>query len=336
MAEHPPRQATLHDVARLAGVSHQTVSRVINDHPNVLASTRERVLEAIRALDYRPNRAARSLITGRSQTIQTINFKPYFMGPLKQVIYEAASCGYHVGISTLSDGESREEFRLLMDELTSRVVDGFIFFESELELRAEELDRLCRGVPYIKQGGNPGDCVASVVFDQRSGMNQVMDHLLGLGHTRIAEIVGWKNIYDARIRHEIYLERMAQAGLEPGPVTYGDFTARGGYEAACQLLDAGQSFTALVCANDATAVGALRALHEHGLGVPEDISVVGYDDDSEVPYLEPPLTTVRQDYEAQGIQTVKMLVDLIANPQAAHNQHLIPAELVVRQSTRAV
>ena len=336
MTEHPPKQATLHDVARLAGVSHQTVSRVINDHPSVLPATRERVLEAIRALDYRPNRAARSLITGRSQTIQAINFKPYFMGPLKQVIYEAASCGYHVGISNLSNAESFEEFRLLMDELTSRVMDGFIFFESELDLRAEELNRMCRGVPYIKQGGNPGDVVASVVFDQRAGMNQVMDHLLGLGHRRIAEIVGWKGIYDARIRHDIYLERMAQAGLEPGPITFGDFSARGGYEAANQLLDSGQPFTALVCANDTTAIGALRALHERGLRVPEDVSVVGYDDNSEAPYLEAPLTTVRQDYDAQGVQTVKMLVDMIANPHTEHHPHLIYPELIVRQSTRAV
>jgi LacI family transcriptional regulator len=326
----------MHDVARLAGVSHQTVSRVINDHPNVLPATRDRVLQAIQALDYRPNRAARSLITGRSQTIQVINFKPYFMSPLQSVIYEAARCGYHVGISNLSDSDSREELRDLLDDLTSRVVDGFILFESEINLSAAELRRLCRGVPFIKQGGEPDEAMPYAVFDQRAGMDLIMDHLLGLGHRKIAEIPGMCQNHDARVRHHTFLSRMESAGLQPGPVIEGDFTPSGGYASACRLLERDRSFTALVCGNDETATGALRALHECGMRVPQDVSVVGFDDTTVVSYLEPPLTTIRQDFTIQGRQTVHALVEMISNPQAPDPQQLILPELVIRQSTQAV
>ena len=336
MSEGHHRQATLHDVARLANVSHQTVSRVINNSPNVSVDTRARVKQAIEELNYRPNRAARSLITGRSQTIQVIDFTATYITPIPEIVRQSNELGYRVGVSMLQEGHTREDLRLLMDDLTSRLVDGFLLFDPQERFDKTELDRLCRGIPYVQLGGNPMPGVPAVFVDHAAGMAQVIDHLFSLGHRHIAEISGPKMTYDGLIRHQTYVEKMRLADLEIGPCVEGDFGATTAYHLALDLLAPRPLFSAIVCGNDDTALGALRALHELGIRVPGDVSVTGFDDHPPVAFYEPPLTTVRQDYAAMSLQALQYLLALIENVQTPYRQIVVCPDLVIRQSTRPV
>jgi len=329
------KQPTLHDVARMAQVSHQTVSRVINDSPNVADKTRERVLDVIRRLNYRPNRAARSLITGRSQTLHLINFDVNYLTPMPPIIALANEHGYQVSVSTLRHPRSPDELRAIFDELTSRIVDGFLFFAMNFKADVHLLDRLCRGIPYVQLGTEPDPATPAVIFDQQTGMQQVMQHLFDLGHREIAEVAGLFSQVDARIRHEAYLAWMEACDLEPGPWVEGDFQMAGGYEQTRGLLHSGRPFSALVCGNDQMAIGALHALHEAGLRIPEDISVVGFDDEQIVTYCEPPLTTVRQDFHQQAHLGIEYLIQLIEDPDTPRSHKVILPELVIRKSTSA-
>lgn len=327
------KQPTLHDVARLAQVSHQTVSRVINNSPNVAEETRLKVMAAIRSLNYRPNRAARSLITGHSQTLQVIDFDAYYVTPLPPIISVASQHGYHIGVSTLRDPDSLDELRRLFDDLSSRIVDGFLLFAMKATLEAPLLDGLCRGTPYVQLGGNPAVDIPAIVFDQRHGMQQVMEHLIQKGHRKIAEVTGNLTHHDGQVRHTIYIESMLSHHLEPGPWLEGDFTVQSGYEQTSRLLEKKQPFTALVCGNDEMALGAMRALHEAGYQVPQDVSLVGFDDHMLVGYFDPPLTTVRQDYQQLARLGIEYLMRLIEYPDTPRTLQVICPELVVRQST---
>jgi DNA-binding LacI/PurR family transcriptional regulator len=330
------KQPTLHDVARLAQVSHQTVSRVINNSPNVAIATRERVMNAIRSLNYRPNRAARSLITGRSQTLQVIDFDPNYITPIPSLITIAGEHGYHVGVSIVRQTDTIAEMHQLFDDLTSRIVDGFLLFAMDVAMDARLIKDLCRGIPFIQLGANPSPEVPAVVFDQRYGMEKLMNHLFELGHRQIAEITGLFTQNDGRVRHEVYMEMMQARGLDNSCWLEGDFTAKSGYHQTRKLLEQRKSFTALVCGNDEMALGALRALHEAGLRVPEDVSVVGFDDHPLGGFYEPPLTTIRQDYVEQARQGIDYLLRLIEDPETPVTHLVICPELVVRQSTGPV
>ena len=336
MQERANKQATLHDVAKLANVSHQTVSRVINHSPNVAEETRQRVVSAISELNYRPNRAARSLITGRSQTIQVIVFEESYLFPVPAIVAAAAEQGYRVGLSILRHDSAQDELGELFDDMTSRLVDGFLLFDPQESYGAAVLKRLCRGIPFVQIGGNPVENITAVVLDHGDGMSQMMDLLLGLGHRRIVEISGSLRIYDARIRHECYLQKMLEAGLEPAPVFEGDFGAEKAHQLALDILNQGIEFTALVCANDESALGAMRALHSRGLRVPEDVSVTGFDDHPLVCFYEPPLTTIRQDYAEMSRIGMNALVDLIQDPGRPPEQVKLKPHLIVRQSTRSI
>lgn len=328
-----PKQPTLHDVARMANVSHQTVSRVINNGMNVAPKTRERVLAAVASLDYRPNRAARSLITGRSQTLQLITFNSYYFEPVRFLLYEAKDLNYQVGVSAPNRPASREEIAQLFDDLTSRMVDGFLIFDPQIHLDYDEIKKLCRGIPFVQMAGSPAEGVPGVVIDHRAGMNQLMDHLLGLGHRKIVEIPGNYNNWDARVRHETFRRKMMENSLDPDNWVEGDFTMESGYRVTRQLLASNRPLTALVCGNDDCALGALRALHERGLRVPEDVSVVGYDDLQQTGYYEPPLTTIQQDYSVLGRMCLHYLLAMIENPLETRRVVSIHPRLIVRKST---
>ncbi|MBI4926999.1 MAG: LacI family DNA-binding transcriptional regulator [Anaerolineae bacterium] len=327
------KQPTLHDVARLAGVSHQTVSRVINSSPNVADDTRKRVQDSINALHYRPNQAARSLITGRSQTLQVIDFDAYYVTPLPPIISIASEKGYKISVSTVKLPDSVHEFRKLMDDSTARQVDGFLLFAMDLTVPKEILDQLCRGAPYVQLGSSPADGVPAVLFDQVGGMRQLMNHLFNMGHKRIAEISGPFTKVDARQRHAVVQDMLHDAGLEPGPWVESDFQILGGYEKALELLSIDRSFTALVCGNDQAAVGAMRAINEVGLRVPDDIAVVGFDDEHFAAYLNPPLTTVRQDFLEQARRGIGYILAKLEDPETPMIREVICPELVVRKSS---
>jgi LacI family transcriptional regulator len=304
---------------------------------NVANDTRERVSKAILELDYRPNRAARSLITRRSQTLHLISFNINYFRPIRYIIQAAKDMGYHIGVTLLTESTSKEDLRLLLNELTARMIDGFLLFDPGIEFVFEEMNKLCRNIPFVQIGACPCPMIPAVVFDQRHGTQLVLRHLFDLGHRKIAEISGLIiNNYDGRVRHEMYLEMMRANNLNPGPMVTGDFTIPGGYLAAQKLLDLGEPFTALVCGNDELALGALHALHERGVRVPLDVSVVGFDDNLEISFTEPPLTTIRQDYEAISRQSIQYLISLIENPRTPHYQQMIYPQLITRQSTQSI
>jgi DNA-binding LacI/PurR family transcriptional regulator len=330
------RPPTLHDVARLAGVSYQTVSRVVNDSPNVSKKTRARVQQAIEQLGYQPNKAARSLITRRSQTIQIIASEAGLYKPVYSILTTAKSLGYQVALSLIHDPSDIEELQCLVDELAARIVDGFVFISPQLTVNSEDLFRLTRGKPFVLVGADPGLSTPSVIFDQVHGTHLALQHLYDLSHRRIAEITGPLTFSDARVRHETYLSFMSAKGLEAGPLAAGNFLFEGGYQAAQELLESGEPFTAIFCANDHTALGALRALNERNLHVPEDISLVGFDDESFASYLNPPLTTVRQDFDALGEQAVKYLIEMIEDSQTPVHQRVLYSQIIIRQSTRQI
>jgi len=192
---------------------------------------------------------------------------------------------------------------------------------------------MCRGIPFIQLGGEPASDIPAVIFDQAEGQRQLMEHLYAGGHRKIAEISGPLVKYDGRVRHNAYLDWMSACGLEAGPWVEGNFTSLGGYALTHQLLDKGD-FTALVCGNDESALGALRALRERGLRVPDDISVVGFDDYYAVQFNNPPLTTMRQDYPALSRFGIENLIAPIEDPGKPGQHLVLQPQLVVRESTR--
>ena len=330
-----PRHVTLHDVARRANVSYQTVSRVINDHPYVAAETRERVLDAIQALNYRPNKAAKSLAARRSQTLAIITYGMDYYGPAQMVIHierAARRAGYDLIFSNVST-RTDERMRAAVNSLSGWQVDGILVLTPVISVGSEDLGVICGETPVVQIDNELGSAAASVVMDQSYGSELVTQHLIDLGHARIVEISGPQTWHGALARHRSWRRTILRAGLEPGPSLEGDWTAMSGYEAARELLIGGVDFTAVVVGNDQMALGVMRALHEHGLRIPEDVSVVGFDDVPEAVCYEPPLTTVRQDFGALGKKGVECLMERIAAPEAPQRQHVIYPQLVLRQST---
>jgi LacI family transcriptional regulator len=333
MSDSHNKRPTLHDVAELAGVSYQTVSRVVNQHPNVAEKTRKRVLQAIRQMDYYPNQAAKVLATGRSYMIQLIIFDLRYSDPLPAMLYWSKQHNYTLVISEISPFASLDEICETLEELTARMIDGLVMFTPYLALSYEDMTRTCRSIPFVLVSNELGTKAPSVVFDQGHGTEVALEHLMDLGHRQIAEISGPVMHIDARIRHETFSTVLRSKGLEPGPSVEGDFEVPGGYKATKQLLALKEPFTALFAANDRMALGALRALHEQGLRVPEDVSVVGFDDMTEAAYFTPPLTTVRQDLNALAHQSIDYLVSIIDNPDTPVQQRVLYPELIVREST---
>jgi len=330
------KRITLSDVALLAGVSSQTVSRVVNNHPYVSEDTRRRVLTAIRKLNYSPNRAARSLATRRSCTLGVVSYDIAFYGPAQMVMnieQTAKRRGYTVSLATTAS-MTLDEVRQALIDVGGDALDGLLLIAPVVGVSYDDLVRVCGSVPFVQIDIELSAKVPSVVIDQRYGTQLLTEHLIGLGHHQIAAISGPLSWYGAQARHTSWQHTMRAAGLEPGSSAEGDWTPRSGYEAAHALLDDGTQFTALVVANDQMALGAMAALRERGLSVPEDVSIVGFDDIPEAAYFAPPLTTVRQNFAALGEQSVEYLMALIDNPGTPVHQRVLYPQFVERQSTQ--
>jgi DNA-binding LacI/PurR family transcriptional regulator len=331
----PGRAVTLNDVAQASGVSHQTVSRVINNSPKVTASTRERVLKAIDELGYRPNTIARQLVTGRSETIGIISFGASYYGPAQMIdsIERALKArGYGFAFASI-DTLHLNDIQQAMREIERQVVAGHILITPLLQVRLEEVRQLCNNLPCVMVDVGKGARLPSVIIDQAHGSELATHHLLRLGHRRFCEISGPLSWRDAFERHRAWEATLKAAGLEPGLSLEGDWTAASGYQAAKRLLN--EVFTALVVGNDQMALGAMAALREHGIRIPEDVSIIGFDDVPEARYYSPPLSTVRQDFEVLGQQSATLILDLIDDPQQLVFQRVLVPELVVRSSTGA-
>lgn len=326
------RTAVMADVARLAGVSHQTVSRVINDSAHVRPETRGRVLAAMRTLDYRPNPAARALVTGRSRTLGVVSFDTTLYGPASTLfaIEQAAhASGYFITIVSLL-AMDRASVLGAVDRLRVQGVDGILVITPQ-EGAAAAVANLPAAVPVVAvEAGRPGS-VPVVAVDQFAGAVSATQLLLDLGHRTVWHIAGPRDFLEAQQRVEGWRATLDAAGAQAPPLLTGDWSPRSGYEVGRRLAE-DPEVTAVFVANDQMALGVLRALHERGRSIPGEISIVGFDDIPEAQYFTPPLTTVRQDFGQMGRSSLRLLLDLMQSGQPPSRLTIAP-ELIVRRST---
>jgi DNA-binding LacI/PurR family transcriptional regulator len=325
----------MHDVARLAGVSHQTVSRVINDSPNVKAATRDRVLDAMRQLDYRPNSLARSLATSRTNRIGVISFDVRFFGPgstLVAIEQAAHDQGYGIALASMT-GLVGDEASAAVAMLDAQRVDGLIVIAPH-QRAIDAMGSLPRTVPVVALEAEYRPDVSVVAVDQRFGARLATQYLLDLGHRAVTHVAGPADWHEAQLRVDGWAETLAAAGVNVPPPTRGDWSSRSGYEVGRELAER-DDVTAVFAGNDQMALGVLRAFHERGINVPADRSVVGFDDIPEAEFLVPGLTTVRQNFDAVGRRGLQRLIRLIEGGSQRRHVSLIKPELVVRSSSAA-
>lgn len=329
------RRPVLGDVAARAGVSPMTVSRVLRGHRWVHPDTRAKVVSAIRDLKYAPNGAARTLVTGRSCRVGVLCLDTALDGPASALfgIEQAARmAGYHVWIATLG-GIMEAAITDAMEEVRVQGVDGLVVIAPQ-ESAARVLEHLPDDVPVAALEGGSDWPVPVIGLDQRMGAALATQHLVGLGHRDVWHIAGPRDRLEAIEREIGWRETLTHSGLSTHEPIRGDWSPRSGFRAARNLLRRHRP-AAIFVANDEMAVGVLHALHGEGLRVPEDVSVVGFDDMPHAAYLTPPLTTVRQDFDDVGRRTFELLLGLIENRSKSADRVLIEPELVIRGSTGA-
>lgn len=329
-----PRGPGLNDVARVAGVSHQTVSRVINNHPNVSEATRERVQAAITQLGYRRNHAARALVTNRSGLLGVITVGSSLYGPTSALIAieEAArEHGYQVLISSLRHGDPTG-FASAIDSTLDHGVEALMVIASH-EALIHLTEQLNVRVPVFLVGCQPeySTHVNGISVDQFAGGRLAAEHLIELGHTEVLHITGPPEWPDARERLRAWQATCDEHGIDGGRLRFGDWSSESGYDIGQALLKQKNLPTGIFVANDNMSLGLLRAFQEGGLRVPDDVSIVGFDDIPGADNFLPPLTTVRQDFETLGHRVLRAVVAVIEGETP--NLTPVPASLVVRNTT---
>ncbi|GAA3776371.1 LacI family DNA-binding transcriptional regulator [Microbacterium kribbense] len=324
-------QPSIRDVAQRAGVSHMTVSRVLNDSDNVSAATRDRVLAAIDALDFRPSRTARALARGHTQLLGVLDATGGLLyGPsstINAIELAGRAVGYSVTIAGVDPGDA-DSVREALAHLLSQDAAGLIIIGPGAQTR-EAVAAARPGVPVVTMHGS-GE--AAAFTEQSAAAAEAARHLLGIGHTRIALIAGPSDWSEAAARRSGFVDALAAEGLDPIAVESSDWSAQSGFTAGTRLL-AGDPFTAVFCANDQIALGFMHAAREHGKRVPADISVVGFDDTPESAHYAPPLTTLRQDFAESGRRAVDRVLARLAAPEKAGAPAPLVPQLVVRAST---
>jgi DNA-binding LacI/PurR family transcriptional regulator len=323
---------SIRDVARLAEVSHQTVSRVLNQHPSIRPETKQRVLEAMETLQYRPNRAARALVTSRSRTIGVLMATTGEYGPSSSVaaIEDAArEAGYWVNTANLS-GTTPEAIVEGVEHLMEQAIEGLVVIAPQVRV-FNVLSELSLGVPFVSLQSASGALRTELAADQVHGARVATEHLIQLGHHEIVHLAGPRDWIEAESRMQGYLEAMSDADLPTRPPILGDWTADFGYFAGRELARR-RDFTAVFAANDLMAIGLMHGFRDAGLDVPRAVSVVGFDDIPVAPHVWPPLTTVHQEFAEAGRRTMALL---LAEMRGAHAEpvSLLAPKLVVREST---
>lgn len=323
------RRVSMADVAARAGVSAQTVSRVVNESPRVDPATRLTVEAAMADLGYRMHHAARALRTGRTHTIGLVVSTLATVGNsrmLQAVTDAASSRGYAVTVVTL--GGPQREVAAAFERLRDLGVDGAIVLN---EATASVRDS---GVPadltLVVVDSPPDDRFGIVQSDHAGGARSAVAHLLGLGHATVHHLAGPATSFAAAERERGWRDALEAAGVAVPDVIRGDWSAASGHRAGAAVNDA----TAVFAANDQMALGLLRALADAGRTVPGEVSVVGFDDVADAADYQPPLTTIRQDFDALGERAVRALVSAIQGERAT-GVHAVPTALVVRESAAA-
>ena len=328
------RRPTMADVAALAGVSHQTVSRVMNDLPVVRPDTRDRVMQAAETLQYRRNSVARALATNRTHMIGVVASGTSWYGPASTLagIQRAAREAQYLLTVVSLDTASEDSVVEAIDVLGQHSPDGYL-----IVTLGESVSGLLEGMaidaPLVTIGSESGTLrTPSVGVDQSLGARLATEHLLGLGHRTVHHLAGPSTWLEAEARLEGWRRSLEAAGAPVPPVIRGDWTAPSGYEAAEALL-AQPGMTAVFSANDHMALGFLKACSERGVRVPEDLSVVGFDSTPESGFFTPPLTTVLQDFQAVGRTGIRLLLDIIEGRPISSPRSVITPSLVMRSST---
>ncbi len=323
------------EVAAEAGVSHQTVSRVINESPGVRPQTKQRVQAAIDKLGYRRNLAARALVTRQSGLIGVIAVGSFQYGPtstLASLERAARENSYLTLIATIAE-TSHEQFRTALNEFLERSVEAIVVIASRESL-VWFAGALNLAVPLIVLGPRPADLegLTCLSVSQAGGARLAVSHLLELGHRDITLLTGPSNWVDAQRRLQGALSECEAHGVQPR-IASGDWNPASGYEAGMRVADLPPAArpTAVFCANDHMALGFLAACHTQGIRVPEDISVVGFDDIPGVAYYTPGLTTVHQDFSELGSRAIGAALEMIAGRTPVTEP--VPATLVIRGST---
>lgn len=327
----------LEEVARLSGFSRSTVSRVINNDPNVSTTTREKVLTIVKQVNFQPNSVARSLAAGRTRILGLIIPRgvselftdPYFPTQIQGV---ASACNSHDHSVMLWVAEPEYERRKMSQFIHNHLMDGVIVSSMLMDDPVVK-SLIDSSLPFVLIGRHPSDPAVSYVdVDNRSSSRDAVLHLLRLGRRRIGLVAGPQTMISGYDRQQGYFDGLRSRGLQVNNdlVSEGDYTETGGYMAAQRLIP--HKPDAIFASSDAMALGALRALRDAGLRVPEDVAVVGFDDMPFSSRTEPPLTTIRQPVYRMGVTAVEILLDLIDNPDSTPRRIVLPTELVIRST----
>lgn len=336
------KRPSLEDVARKAGVSRSTVSRVINNDPNVKFETRERVLRIIEEERYNPNTVARMMVTGRTQVIGVVvpheyhvffNDPYYFPALLEGVSQVATERDYAMLLMVRQSGEDEGIFYRRL--LQNRLMDGLILASATIAnpLITQLLD-LHVPLAMVERPGFHDSQVSYVSIDNHAATRAVVEHLISTGRQRIGIITGALDNSDGHERLEAFTAAMDDAGLPVAFVANGDFQRRLAYEATKRSLD--KPFDAIFACSDIMAQGVYEALRESGRRIPDDVAVVGFDDLQTARLLDPPLTTVRQPLRDKGAVATGLLLDMIEGKVSEPQHVVLPASLIVRESSAVI
>jgi LacI family transcriptional regulator, galactose operon repressor len=324
------------EIARRANVSTATVSRTLNQSGPVKAATARKVWRAVTALNYYPNSHARTLVSGRSRLIGLIVSditNPFFPELVRAFEDLAAQKQYDLLLTSTNYDTSR--MTACLRRMLERKVDGVAMMTSEMDTSLiKELSK--RNLPIVFMDvGQMGPRMSHVSIDYGHGIRQAVDHVASLGHRNIGFISGPLDLHSARTRRQAFVDGMRdhKITLDRRLVREGTHTADGGEKAMKELLKLAKIPTAVVCSNDWTAIGALHAIHEAGLSVPHDISLVGFDDIPLTSYTTPTLTTVRMSARDVGATAFQALFSLIGEQHVEGDVYQVPTKLVVREST---
>lgn len=328
------RNPSIRDVARLAGVSHQTVSRVLNEHPSIRPQTKQRVQDAIAALDYRPNEAARALVTSRTRTIGVLSATIGEFGPTSSIAsIEDAGRAEGYSVSTLNLPETTPEaIGEAVRQLVREQVSGIVVLAPQVRV-FHVVRAMAVGVPFVSLQTASGSDGFTQSADQVAGARAVTEHLISLGHTDVLHLAGPQDWIEAESRMRGYLDAMRDADLPTIPPIRGDWTADFGYFAG-QELARRPDFTAVFAANDLMAIGLMHGFRDAGIEVPAQVSVVGFDDIPVAAHVWPPLTTVHQDFPGLGRRAVEILLAEIRGEQVPEFRAAVP-QLRLRSSSAA-
>lgn len=327
------KKTNIYDVAERAGVSHQTVSRVLNNHSSLKPATREKVEKAIAELNYHPNQAARQLVTSQSRIIGILITGSDLFGPwaiLNAMEREARKEGYSViSISVLLD--SPESWQEGIDQLRNLNIDGAITIALPDAL-VKLVEQSFSGATIVIVDAEPGTKFDAVNLDNKSGGTMATEHLIELGHTDILHITGPIDGYEGKMRRKGYESAMAAAKLRPD-VIEGDWSVSTGYKIGKKILQRKKYPSAIFTANDHLALGVIKAFEEAKVRVPNDISIIGFDNIPESEYFLPSLTTISQNFDQLGFLAINRMLSQLKASGKRENLMIEP-KLIARKSTQ--